>query len=448
MASTYIKSTRVIFPDLSIRPATVVIEGEKIADIFDHSTSPRGTPGIDVGDSILMPGLVDTHVHINEPGRTEWEGFETATEAAAAGGITTVVDMPLNSIPATTTLAALRTKEESAIGHCKIDYALWGGVVPGNAGELSAMVDGGAVGFKAFMIDSGVDEFPMSTEKDLREAMPILAKKGVPLLVHAELEGSCPHSNGNPRAYSTFLESRPRQWEIDAIRTMIRLSRETGCHVHVVHLSAADALDDIKRARAEGVKITAETCPHYLYFAAEEIPEGATQFKCTPPIRERENRERLWQGLREGAIDFVVSDHSPCTPRLKKLEQGLFDEAWGGISGLQFGLSVVWTAMKDRGFGPESLCSWMSHKPAEFLGLKTGIAKGNDANLVVWNPERSFLLEEKLVRHKHRLTPYSDRILFGVVEKTFVRGHQVFDDEVTIPEVKRIGRQITRGATP
>ncbi|MEK7358257.1 MAG: allantoinase AllB, partial [Bdellovibrionota bacterium] len=342
-----------------MRPATVVIEGERIADVFEYSVSPRGTPGIDVGNSVLMPGLVDTHVHINEPGRTEWEGFETATEAAAAGGITTVVDMPLNSIPATTTVAALRAKEESARGHCTIDYALWGGVVPGNAAELAPMVDAGAVGFKAFMCDSGVDEFPMSKEKDLRAAMPILAKKGVPLLVHAELEGSHPHLHGDPRAYQTFLQSRPRTWEVDAIRMMIRLSRETGCHVHIVHLSAADALDEIKKARAEGVKISAETCPHYLYFAAEEIPPGATQFKCTPPIRERENRERLWQGLREGIIDFVVSDHSPCTPRLKKLEQGNFEEAWGGISGLQFSLSVVWTAMKDRGFGPETLCRWM-----------------------------------------------------------------------------------------
>ncbi|MES2963145.1 MAG: amidohydrolase family protein, partial [Bdellovibrionota bacterium] len=285
-----------------------------------------------------------------------------------------------------------------------------------------------------------------SKEKDLREAMPILASKGVPLLVHAELEGLCHLSNTDPREYKTFLESRPAEWEVNAIRMMIRLSRETGCRVHIVHLSAADALDDIKAARAEGVNITAETCPHYLYFAAEEIPPGATQFKCTPPIRERENRERLWQGLRESAIDFVVSDHSPCTPRLKKLEQGKFDEAWGGISGLQFGLSVVWTAMKDRGFGPETLCKWMSLKPAEFIGLRHGIAKGNDASLTVWNPERSFRLEEKLIQHKHKLTPYSDRTLFGVVEKTFVRGQQVFDERISAAAFGRVGRQVFRGA--
>lgn len=445
MAATSIKSTRTIFPDGTMRPATIVIEGETIADVFDHSVSPKGTPTLDVGSSVLMPGLVDTHVHINEPGRTEWEGFETATAAAAAGGITTVVDMPLNSIPATTSVSALLTKEASARGHCTIDYGLWGGVIPGNAGELAEMVDRGALGFKAFMIDSGVDEFPMSTEKDLRAAMPILAAKGVPLLVHAELEGSCPHSGGDPREYRTFLESRPRQWEIDAIRLMIRLSRETGCRVHIVHLSAADAIEDIRRARAEGVKITAETCPHYLYFAAEEIPPGATQFKCTPPIRERENRERLWQGLREGVVDFVVSDHSPCHPRLKKIEEGKFDEAWGGISGLQFGLPVVWTAMKERGFGPETLYRWMSAKPAEFLGLRHGIARGSPANLTVWNPERTFRLEEKIIRHKHRLTPYADRDLYGVVEKTFVRGHQVFDERVTIPGAKSIGRQVFRG---
>jgi allantoinase len=442
---SYIKSQRVIFSDGTIRPATIMIEDEWIANVFDYNVNPRGTPGIDVGTSVLMPGLVDTHVHINEPGRTEWEGFHTATDAAAAGGITTVVDLPLNSIPATTSVAALVTKEESARGHCAIDFGLWGGVVPGNAGELAGMVDKGALGFKAFLIDSGVDEFPMSKESDLRIAMPILAAKNVPLLVHAELEGLCHASHGDPRAYSTFLESRPPEWEVNAIRMMIRLSRETGCRVHIVHLSAADALEDIKAARAEGVKITAETCPHYLYFAAEEIPPGATQFKCTPPIRERANRERLWEGLRESAIDFVVSDHSPCTPRLKKLEQGIFDEAWGGISGLQFGLSVVWTAMKDRGFGPETLCKWMSLKPAEFIGLPHGIARGNFASLTVWNPERSFSLNEKLIRHKHKLTPYSDRTLFGVVEKTFVRGQQVYDERISVAGVTRIGRQVIRG---
>jgi allantoinase len=446
MAIQFIKSRRVIFPDETIRSATLKIAAGKISEILSYDTAVSGV-GIDAGDSVLMPGLVDTHVHINEPGRTEWEGFQTATQAAARGGITTVVDMPLNSIPATTTLSALKTKETSAKENCAIDYGFWGGVVPGNAGELASMIDEGALGFKAFLIDSGVEEFPMSTEADLRIAMPILAKRNVPLLVHAELEGHThAHADTDARSYRTFLESRPREWEVNAIRMMIRLSKETGCPVHIVHLSAADAIADIRKARAEGVKITSETCPHYLFFAAEEIPEGATQFKCTPPIREKENRERLWKGLKDGSIDFVVSDHSPCTPKLKKLEQGNFDEAWGGISGLQFGLSVVWSGMKSRGFEISELYKLMSKKPAEFLGVRHGIAPGNAANLTVWNPDRSFKLEEKMIRHKHSLTPYSGQTFYGVVEKTILHGEIAYDETNPAP-APRIGHQVFRGAT-
>lgn len=422
----FIRSRKTIFPDGRMRPASVRVSGEKISSLHAYDQAFADLPGYDADESCLMPALIDTHVHINEPGRTEWEGFETATRAAAAGGIAVVVDMPLNSIPATTTVSALEAKKESARGHCTVDYGLWGGVVPGNSGELEGMIDRGALGFKAFLIDSGVDEFPMSTEKDLRQAMPILARRGVPLLVHAELEGPCRHDEKDPRSYRAYLESRPQSWEVEAIHMMIRLSRETGCHVHVVHLSAADALEDLRRARADGVPITAETCPHYLFFTAETIPDGATQFKCAPPIRERENRERLWSALRSGTIDFVVSDHSPCTPRLKALEAGDFANAWGGISGLQFGLPVIWTAMRGRGLGPETLAEWMSARTTKFLGLSSGIREGAPANLVVWDPEAEFQLEPSMVLHKHNLTPYSGQRLFGSVERTYVRGHLVF----------------------
>ena len=439
----YIKSRRTILPDLSSRPATVVVdESGKVAAVLPIAETPQGMTGIDGGELVLMPGLVDTHVHVNEPGRTEWEGFQTATRAAAAGGITQLVDMPLNSIPATTTLAALKEKQKSALGNCTIDYGLWGGVVPGNAGELKTMAEAGALGFKAFLIESGVDEFPMATEKDLREAMPILAKVGRPLLVHAELEGPCHHTTHDTRSYQHYLESRPQEWEVNAIRMMIRLSEETGCRVHIVHLSAADALEDIRKARARGVRITAETCPHYLYFKSEEIPAGATQFKCAPPIRDSSNRERLWKALEDGIIDFVVSDHSPCTPALKKLDAGKFDEAWGGISGLQFGLSVVWTAMRERGLKPEQLAQWMSERTSRFLGLPNGIAVGREANFVLWNPEEAFTLAPEMIRHRHSLTPYDGRRLYGTVEKTFLRGELIYDRKNPKAADVRHGRQI------
>lgn len=427
----YIRSRRTVFPDGVVKPATLIIKGENIDSIepFDFQDVKQGEfRELNLGDLVLAPALIDTHVHINEPGRTEWEGFETATRAAAAGGISTVIDMPLNSIPATTTIEALEKKQKSAQGHCAIDYGFWGGVVPGNAVQLAAMVDKGVFGFKAFLVDSGVEEFPMSSEADLRVAMPILAKKNVPLLVHAEVECSSPEiKETDSKKYQSYLESRPAKWEVEAIRMMIRLSKETGCHVHIVHLSAADALADIRQAREAGVRITCETCPHYLFFDAESIQAGATQYKCAPPIRESENRERLWQGLKEGTIDFVVSDHSPCTPQLKKLEQGDFAQAWGGISGLQFGHSVVWTAMRSRGFPMEWMSELMSARTGNFLRIQTGIKKGLPANLMVWNPEESFQIDIEKIRHKHRLTPYINKTLYGVVEKTFVRGSLVFD---------------------
>jgi allantoinase len=415
---------------LEPKPASFEVVDGRIRQVL-VAASPEiaeGTPVLEFRDQVVMPGLVDTHAHINEPGRTEWEGFETATRAAAAGGITTVIDMPLNSIPATTTREALRIKAEAADGKCRIDYGFWGGVVPGNSAELKPMVRAGAFGFKCFLCPSGVDEFPHVREGDLRLAMPILAGLGVPLLVHAELESPVDSSETDPRHYRTFLESRPQRWEVDAIRMVIRLAAETGCRTHIVHLSAADALADIASARARGVPITAETCPHYLAFTAEEVPDGATHFKCCPPIRDADNRERLWKGLERREIEFVVSDHSPCTPDLKLRESGDFAKAWGGIAGLQFGLPVVWTEMRRRGHSLGELTQWMSARTAAFLGLshcKGAIAPGMDADFVVFDPDAAFEVRAEQVLHRHTLTPYSGRVLQGRVIHTFLRGVDV-----------------------
>jgi allantoinase len=411
----------------------------------------EGSCDIDAGDALVMAGIVDTHAHINEPGRTEWEGFTTATRAAAAGGITTVVDMPLNSIPPTTSVSALQTKASSAQSRCLIDYGFWGGVVPGNASELDAMVEQGVLGFKAFMIESGVDEFQYSREGDLREAMPILARAGVPLLVHAEVDCGAHVSGSDTTQYDRYVQSRPPKWEVEAIRQVIKLSRETGCRVHVVHLSAAEALDDIRKAKAEGVLITVETCPHYLSLVAEEIPAGATHFKCAPPIRGRQNCEKLWNGLQDGSIDFVVSDHSPCTPQLKKMESGDFDQAWGGIAGLQFSLSIVWTEMKRRGLSVALLSQWMSERTARFAGLsnKGKIAPGFDADFVIWDPEKSFQVEASKVYHRHSLTPYLGKKLYGSVLTTIVRGQKVYDqgEFAETPRGLWVVRDLEKGAS-
>jgi allantoinase len=444
MSNFALKSKRILLGDgTEPRPGMVLVKGEKVSQICDYDHSPSGRV-LDVGNQVVMPGVVDTHAHINEPGRTDWEGFQTATRSAAAGGITTVIDMPLNSIPATTTVEALRIKAETARGKCSIDYGFWGGVIPGNSDQLEDMIERGALGFKAFLCDSGVKEFPMSTEADLRKAMPILARARVPLLVHAELETGTHAVAG--RSYQSFLESRPKEWEVQAVRMMVALAREFKCRVHIVHLSASDALKDLGEAKAQGVLITAETCPHYLHFEAETIPEGATQFKCAPPIREHENRERLWQGLKDDQISFVVSDHSPCTPGLKHLNSGDFSKAWGGISGLQFSLPVVWSEMKLRNLGLPSLTRWMSGNTARFAGLsdrKGLIAPGFDADLVVWDPERSFRVTRAMVLHRNKITPYEGTELFGTVHQTFVRGSCIYENGEFSHAT--LGHQVFRG---
>lgn len=408
-----IRSNRVVLPD-GVRPATIVIDGERIAAV---ETGPADN---DYGDLVIMPGVVDSHVHVNEPGRTEWEGFETATRAAAAGGITTIVDMPLNSIPATTSLAALEIKQKALEGKCVIDVALWGGVIPGNTRELRPMLDAGAAGFKCFLVHSGVDEFPNVNEAQLREAATELADTGAPLLVHAELEEFLGPTPGDD--YRSYLASRPNAAEDKAIELLVRVCRDTGARIHIVHLSSASALRLLEAAK--GLPLTAETTTHYLHFEAETIPDGHTEYKCAPPIRERTNRESLWGALREGLIDVVVSDHSPCTPHLK---EGTFATAWGGISSVQFVLPVTWTNARARGFTLRDVAYWCCASTARLAGLehKGAIQIGKDADFAIWAPEEAFVVSEDLIEHRHKVTPYLGATLNGVVHETWVRGTRV-----------------------
>ncbi|HEU5235749.1 MAG TPA: allantoinase AllB, partial [Pyrinomonadaceae bacterium] len=386
-----------------VGPASLHITRGYISSISIFEDVPAGAELIEAGpEEIVMPGSIDTHVHVNEPGRTDWEGFETATRAAAAGGVTTIVDMPLNSIPATTTLEGFETKLAAAQGKLSVDVGFWGGVVPGNTNELAKLWEAGVVGFKCFLIHSGVDEFPNVAESDLRAAMPVLARLGALLIVHAEVPGpveaACCQATGDESSisYQTFLRSRPREAENQAVNLILRLSRETGCRIHVVHHSSADALPALRTAKQFGLPITVETCPHYLHFAAEEIPDGATEFKCCPPIRESENREQLWQALNEGTIDFVVSDHSPCPPDMKLRGEGDFMRAWGGISSLQLRLPIIWTQANARGFTIEQLTEWLCKGPARQVGLNTlkgSLKPGADADIMIWNPDRKFKVD-------------------------------------------------------
>ncbi|HSQ64339.1 MAG TPA: allantoinase AllB [Polyangiaceae bacterium] len=429
------RSRRVVRPS-GLGPASIHVEGGKITRVTAFDDVPAGAPVEDFGDAVVMPGLVDSHVHVNEPGRTAWEGFHTATRAAAAGGVTTIVDMPLNSIPATTSVAGLEAKAEAMQGQCAIDVGLWGGAIPGNDRELGALLDAGVLGFKCFLVDSGVPEFPPLSEQGLARALEVLAGRDAPLLVHAELPGPLdralaalpPPDPKNVRSYVRYLRSRPPEAEVEAIALLYRLCERTHARAHVVHLSAAGGLDLLARAKEARVPLTAETTPHYLKLFAEDVPDGATAFKCAPPIRENENRDRLWKGLEDGLVDVVVTDHSPCTPELKKLELGDFEAAWGGIASLQFGLPVVWTEARARGVAIEQLSRWMSEGPARLASLarKGAIEAGKDADLVVWNPEASFVVNKECILHKNKVTPYEGQTLFGVVSATYLRGERVF----------------------
>lgn len=424
-----LRSRRVATPD-GVRPGSVWIQSGRIAGVDPHSTPRAGLPVEDVGDDLVFPGLVDTHVHVNEPGRADWEGFETATAAAAAGGVTTLIDMPLNSLPPTTTLEALRAKVGAAAGRCAVDVGFWGGLVPGNDSELPGLRRAGAFGFKCFLAPSGVPEFPEMTDSDLLPAMRRLASLESVLLVHAEDASRLRGAGGSVRAYGTYLASRPRDAENAAIETVLGLCRETGARIHILHLSSADALEPLAAARREGLPVTVETCPHYLSFAAEDIPDGATAFKCAPPIRERENRERLWQGLRDGVIDMIVSDHSPCPPEKKNLDSGDFFEAWGGISSLELTLAAVWTGAADRGIDVARLAGWMSAAPARLAGIgdfKGGLARGRDADLVVWDPDVIWSVDPARLHQRHKLTPYANRELKGIVRATWLKGEKIYE---------------------
>ena len=429
-----IQSKRVVTPQ-GERDATIHVEDGIITAIHEYNCACESDVTHDFGELAVLPGLVDTHVHINEPGRTEWEGFYTATRAAAAGGVTTLIDMPLNSVPATTTVDALKTKREAASGQCHVDVGFWGGLVPHNLHELQALHDAGVFGFKCFMINSGVPEFDWVQADDLRRAAPILRELDALLLAHAEwpfvieeaLNDRLPDLN--PRSYDDYMRTRPPDAELRAIEFLTDLAREFRCRIHVVHLAAAEALDIIEPARAEGLPITVETCPHYLMFAAEDIGDGATAFKCAPPIRDYAHSEQLWDGLRRGAIDMVVTDHSPAPPELKLLDVGDFILAWGGIASLELGLKAVWSGAGMRGLNLSDVARWMSAAPAQLARLpqKGAIEIGRDADLVVLEPDVVKMVNAGELQHRHKITPYDGMLLRGEVQTTFLRGQKVYD---------------------
>ncbi len=439
-----IYSNRIITGE-TIQRGCVLIKDGVIVEVTDHVEPGAATNVINVGNKVLMAGIIDPHVHINEPGRTDWEGFDTATKAAIAGGLTSLVDMPLNSSPVTTTLNALHKKIAATQKQLHTNVGFWAGLVPGNSGEVEGLIAGGVLGFKAFLTHSGIDEFPNVTEDDLRLAMPVIARHNLPLLVHCELTTPNNHPTTNNRSYQQYLASRPKEWEDNAIAIVIRLCEEFNCHVHIVHLSSANSIQQIKNAKAKGLPLTVETGQHYLYFNAEDIPDGQTQYKCAPPIREKENNDQLWEALKDGTIDFVATDHSPATPNLKELESGNLMQAWGGIASLQFALPVLWTAAKKRNISLQQVSRWLCVNPAKLIGrqhVKGTIAKGYDADLVVWDPEESFTVVAENILHKHKITPYLNQSLYGVTKQTFIAGEKVFDkDEMFLNHGKLLFNQ-------
>ncbi|HEY8174587.1 MAG TPA: allantoinase AllB [Gemmatimonadaceae bacterium] len=439
-----------------IVPGTLHLAGGRVMRVshIDDVGGARAAEVLDARNFVVMPGLVDTHVHINEPGRTEWEGFASATRAAAAGGITTLLDMPLNSVPATTKSSALEKKRRSAAKQCRVDVGFLGGVVPGNVGELPQLWADGVFGFKCFLVPSGVNEFHNVTLSDLRNVMPMLAQLRAPLLVHAELPGPIEGAAGelrgrDPRAYATYLASRPAAAEIQAVQLMIELARRHNVRVHIVHVSAGDVIPLLREARTDRVPITAETCPHYLTFEAEQIPTGATEYKCAPPIRGNGNRDALWRALQEGVLDFVVSDHSPCPPALKRRESGDFVAAWGGVASLELSFPVVWSEMRARSVPFEHTLRWLCEGPARLAGLhrnKGRLATGYQADFALLNPTEAFEVNPKELHQKHPITPYAGRTLHGRVHATYLRGQLVYADGDTVGAPT--GRLLKREGAP
>jgi allantoinase len=444
MYDLVVRSRRTVLPD-GMRAASVAVSGQAIAAIGDYGAHLDAGRDVDLGYLALLPGLVDTHVHVNEPGRTEWEGFATATRAAAAGGVTTVCDMPLNSLPPTVSVAALAEKRAAAAGKCWVDVAFWGGAVPGNEAELLPMHEAGVVGFKCFLLDSGAPEFPPLEVAGLRAVLGRLAEADALLLVHAEDAAEIKPASG--RDFGSFVASRPPVAERRAIEKVISGAAATGARAHIVHLSAAECVAMIAGAKAAGIRLTAETCPHYLYFASGQVPDGATEFKCCPPIRDSINREALWRGLEGGAIDCVVSDHSPCPPELKSFGTGDFGQAWGGIASLQLGLSAVWTAARRRGRPLDDVVRWMATTPAQLASLpaKGRLAVGCDADLVAFDPDADWVVDAARLQHRHPVTPYAGRKLTGRVRQTWLRGTALVDDESGAPDGEPVGRLLNRG---
>jgi allantoinase len=429
------RSRRVVTAE-AVRPAAILVDGEQILEVVAFNQIPPQTEVHDFADAAILPGLVDSHVHINDPGRAEWEGFETATRAAAAGGYTLLVDMPLNCLPPTTNPAALAAKRHAAHGRCRVDWLAWGGVVADNAHDIEPLANAGVPGFKCFLVHPGIDGFTMVTEQQLRAALPHVARTGLPLLVHAESpapidSATTKLANADWSLYRTYLQSRPEEAELSAIRMLLSLCREFKFRLHIVHLSASQALPELRAARSEGLPVTLETCPHYLHLTAETIPNGATLFKCAPPIRDRENREQLWQGLREGTIDLVATDHSPGPPGMKRLAEGNFRTAWGGIASLSMALPLMYTEASRRGFRLTDIARWMSEAPANLAGcqLRKGrLATGYDADFVVFDPETEFVVTENRLHYRQPVSPYLGEKLRGVVQATYLRGAPIFQN--------------------
>jgi len=449
MAVQAFTSSRVVLPG-KIGAFAVLVEGQRIVEVVPRNQIPRSVPITDFGDLAILPGLVDSHIHINEPGRTEWEGFRMATRAAAAGGYTMLVDMPLNCVPATTSPEALAVKRKAAQGQCHVDWAAWAGLVPENLEQIIPLASACVSGFKCFLIHPGIDEFTMVNEDHLRAALPNLKKTGLPLLAHAELPGPIDSATeawmrADWRVYKTYLNSRPDEAELSAVELLIGLCEESGCQIHVVHLSTSKALARLRDAKRRGLPITVETCPHYLHLCSEEISNGATLHKCAPPIRSRKNCEALWQGLREGIIDLVATDHSPCPPAMKQVERGDFRSAWGGIPSVSLALSLMWTEASRRGFSLVDIARWMAEGPAQLAGLeerKGRLAAGFDSDMVVFDPEAEWTVTPAELHYRHAISPYLGERLTGKVLMTFLGGECVYKQGSFPGELR--GRECTR----